>query len=128
MDGKRIGLLGLAFKAGTNDLRHSPALGVAEQLAFEGSELTAYDPAVPQDVPGVTDGITVVTDAYQAVKGADVVVLLTEWSTFRALDWARVADLMAGESIVDTRNLLDVNLLTAVGITWHGIGIRMPRH
>jgi UDPglucose 6-dehydrogenase len=126
--GKRIGLLGLAFKAGTDDLRHSAALGVAEQLAFEGSELTAYDPAVPKDVPGVTDGITVVPDAYQAVKDADVVVLLTEWSTFRALDWARVADLMAGQSIVDTRNLLDANLLTAVGITSRGIGIRMPLH
>src|SRR5262249_19392894 len=58
LDGKRIGLLGLTFKAGTNDLRHSPALDVADQLAAEGSELTAYDPAVPQDVPGVTDGIT----------------------------------------------------------------------
>jgi UDPglucose 6-dehydrogenase len=126
LNGKRIGLLGLAFKAGTNDLRHSPALGVAEQLAFEGSELTAYDPAVPQDLPGVTDGITVVPDAYQAVKDADVVVLLTEWSTFRSLDWARVADLMAGQSIVDTRNLLDADPLAAVGITLCGIGIRMP--
>jgi UDPglucose 6-dehydrogenase len=126
LNGKRIGLLGLAFKAGTNDLRHSPALGVAEQLAFEGSELTAYDPAVPRDLPGVTDGITVVPDAYQAVKDADVVVLLTEWSTFRSLDWARVADLMAGQSIVDTRNLLDADPLAAVGITLCGIGIRMP--
>ena len=128
LDGKRIGLLGLTFKAGTNDLRHSPALDVADQLASEGSELTAYDPVVPQDVPGFTDGITVVPDAYQAVKDADVVVLLTEWSSFRALDWARVADLMAGQSIVDTRNLLDANLLTAVGLTSRGIGIRMPLH
>ena len=128
LDGKRIGLLGLTFKAGTNDLRHSPALDVADQLASEGSELTAYDPAVPQDVPGVTDGITVVPDAYQAVKDADVVVLLTEWSSFRALDWARVADLMAGQRVVDTRNLLDANLLTTVGLTSRGIGMRMPLH
>lgn len=128
LDGKRIGLLGLAFKAGTNDLRHSPALGVAEKLACEGSELTAYDPAVPQDIPGVTDGITVVADAYQAVKGADAVVLLTEWSTFRALDWARVADLMAGRSVVDTRNLLDVDSLAAAGIASRGIGMPSPRH
>lgn len=128
LDGKRIGLLGLTFKAGTNDLRHSPALRVADQLAAQGSELTAYDPAVPQDIPGVTDGITVVPDAYQAVKGADVVVLLTEWATFRTLDWARVADLMAGQNIVDTRNLLDADSLTAVGITSRGIGVPMPLH
>lgn len=125
---KRIGLLGLAFKAGTNDLRHSPALDVAKRLAHEGSELTAYDPAVPQDIPGITDGITVVPDAYQAVKDADVVVLLTEWSSFRALDWARVADLMAGQSIVDTRNLLDADLLTGAGLGLYGIGIGMPLH
>jgi UDPglucose 6-dehydrogenase len=124
LSGKRIGLLGLTFKAGTNDLRHSPALAVADLLALAGTELTAFDPAVPQDIPGVTDGITVVPDAYQAVKDADVVVLLTEWSAFRELDWARVADLMAGQSILDTRNVLDANLLTAAGITLQGIGLR----
>jgi UDPglucose 6-dehydrogenase len=123
LDGKRIGLLGLTFKAGTDDLRDSPALGVAEQLGVEGAEITGYDPALPQDVPGVIDGITVVSDAYQAVKGADVVVVLTEWSAFRALDWARVADLMTGQIIVDTRNILDAALLRAVGITLRGIGI-----
>ncbi len=124
--GKRIALLGLAFKAGTNDLRHSPALDVAEQLALEGSELTAYDPVVPYDITGVTDGIAVVPDVYQAVKGADVVALLTEWPAFRALDWARVADLMAGHSVVDTRNILDGNFLTAAGLTLRGIGTRTP--
>jgi UDPglucose 6-dehydrogenase len=122
LDGKRIGLLGLTFKAGTNDLRHSPALRVADQLVRQGSELMAFDPAVPRDIPGVTDGITVVPDAYQAVHGTDVVVVLTEWPTFRALDWARVADLMAGQTIVDTRNLLDVDLLSACGIKSRGIG------
>ncbi|OMC52172.1 UDP-glucose 6-dehydrogenase [Mycobacterium sp. IS-836] len=126
LNGKRIGLLGLTFKAGTNDLRDSPALDVADQLASEGCELAAYDPAVPGDVPGVTDGITVVPDAYQAVKDADVVVLLTEWSTFRALDWARVADLMAGRNVIDTRNLLDANLLIESGLLHSGIGIRTP--
>jgi UDPglucose 6-dehydrogenase len=63
-----------------------------------------------------------VPDAYQAVHGTDVVVVLTEWRTFRALDWARVADLMAGQSIVDTRNLLDVDLLSACGIKSRGVG------
>jgi UDPglucose 6-dehydrogenase len=128
LDGKRIGLLGLAFKAGTNDLRDSAALGVAGQLAVAGAELMAFDPAVPQEVPGVTDGITVVSDAYDAVKGADVVVVLTAWSSFRRLDWARVAGLMAGQIVVDTINLLDVDMLRAVGINLRGIGIGVSRH
>lgn len=126
LSGKRIGMLGLAFKAGTNDLRHSPALDIAVHLAREGCELTAYDPVVPHDVPGVTDGVAVVPDAYQAAKGADVVALLTEWPAFRALDWARVADLMAGHYVVDTRNLLDADSLTDAGLTLRGIGVRTP--
>nr|WP_082943534.1 UDP-glucose/GDP-mannose dehydrogenase family protein [Mycobacterium sp. 1274761.0] len=122
LDGKRIALLGLAFKAGTNDLRHSPALDVAAQLACQGCELAAYDPVLPQNVPGVTDNIAVVTDAYQAVEDADVVVLLTEWPMFRSLDWERVAQLMAGKTVIDTRNILDAKTLAEVGITSRGIG------
>ncbi|OBG87241.1 hypothetical protein A5698_26625 [Mycobacterium sp. E136] len=125
LHGKRVGVLGLAFKAGTNDLRHSPAVDIAERLVCEGCELSAYDPVVPQDT-GVTDGITVVSDAYQAVKDADVVVVLTEWPTFRALDWSRVAELMAGQSIVDTRNLLEANSITPLSLTSCGFGKQDP--
>ncbi|QFZ16099.1 UDP-glucose dehydrogenase family protein [Saccharothrix syringae] len=116
--GARIGVLGLVFKAGTNDLRDSPALAVAELLALEGAELVAHDPQVDRPLPGMT----VVDDPYAAVRGADAVVLLTEWPEFRALDWARVAALMAGSTVLDTRNHLDPDALLRAGLVLDGTG------
>lgn len=120
--GARIGLLGLAFKAGTADLRDSPALAVAALLRQAGAELTAYDPAVPFAVPGLTDPVTVVDDPYVAVKGADALVLLTEWPEFGALDWSRIAGQVLGRAVVDTRNLLDPDVLRRFGFQVHGVG------
>jgi UDPglucose 6-dehydrogenase len=118
LDGVRIGLLGLAFKAGTNDLRGSPALAVAELLVAEGAIVSAYDPAIP----GGLTGIEVVDEAYLAVKDAQAVVLLTEWPVFRTLDWPLVAQLMAGGTVIDTRNHLDPEVLRRAGLSWHGVG------
>jgi UDPglucose 6-dehydrogenase len=116
--GSRIGVLGLAFKAGTNDLRDSPALSVTAMLAAHGAEVTAYDPAVGGDLPGMR----LVDDPYQTAKGADAIVVLTEWDEFRRLDWTYVADLMHGDAVVDTRNLLDPQAVLAAGLTWLGLG------
>jgi UDPglucose 6-dehydrogenase len=118
--GARIGLLGLTFKAGTNDLRDSPALAVTALLAAEGAELQAHDPGVDPTVE--LAGVNLVEDAYQAVKGAAAAVLLTEWPAFRGLDWARVAELMDGDAVVDTRNHLDPDALRRAGLSWHGVG------
>ncbi|GAA0532722.1 UDP-glucose 6-dehydrogenase [Saccharopolyspora subtropica] len=114
----RIGLLGLAFKAGTNDLRGSPALRSAELLVAAGAEVTAYDPAVSLDL----HHIAVVDDAYQAVKEADAVLLATEWPEFRALDWTAIAELMNGTLVFDARNHLDPAAIDEAGLTWRGIG------
>jgi UDPglucose 6-dehydrogenase len=116
--GARIGLLGLAFKAGTNDLRDSPAVRIAEALVAEGAEVTAHDPAIT----GEMSGMRLVDDPYEAVKGAIAVVVLTEWPEFRTLDWTRVAELMDGFTVVDTRNLLDGDELGQAGLTWRAIG------
>ncbi|WP_329069978.1 UDP-glucose dehydrogenase family protein [Amycolatopsis sp. NBC_01480] len=116
--GARIGLLGLAFKAGTNDLRDSPALAVASVLGAVGAELTAYDPAVDTAI----DGMTVVDDPYQVAKDADVIVVLTEWDEFRSLDWGLMADAMEGDDVVDTRNLLDPQRILDAGLSWQGVG------
>jgi UDPglucose 6-dehydrogenase len=116
--GARIGVLGLAFKAGTNDLRDSPAIRIADALAAEGAEITAHDPAISGELPG----IRLVDDPYEAAKGAVVVVVLTEWPEFRSLDWTRVAELMDGFTVLDTRNLLDGDMLTRAGLTWRGMG------
>lgn len=122
LEGKKLGLLGLAFKAGTNDLRDSPALKIAGLLKAEGAELVAYDPAIPHAVEGVTDDVTVVDDVQQAAKDANALVVLTEWPQFRSLDWAALAGTMTGQVVVDTRNLLDTDVLTRAGLTSHGVG------
>lgn len=116
--GARIGLLGLAFKAGTNDLRDSPALSVASVLAAHGARLTGYDPAVTGEQPGMA----VVDNPYAVAQGADVVVVLTEWPEFGKLDWSYVAELMRGDSIVDTRNLVEPGAVLDAGLEWQGLG------
>ena len=122
--GKRVGLLGLAFKAGTDDLRDSPALTVAGKLLKEGAELTAFDPGCRTGVPGVTDGITVTEDPAVAAKDADVLAVLTEWPEFRALDWPALARVASRRTVVDTRNLLDPDVLRRAGFSWVGVGCR----
>jgi UDPglucose 6-dehydrogenase len=122
LDGVRLGVLGLTFKAGTDDLRDSPALAVARLLAERGAELTAYDPGLQGDEPELTDIVTIVDDPYQAAKGASGLVLLTEWQEFRTLDWSRLVTLLEGPVVVDTRNHLDPDALRRAGMSWRGVG------
>ena len=120
--GHRIGLLGLTFKAGTDDLRDSPALAVAALLRAEGAELVGYDPAHAVAVPGVTDGIEVVDDAIAVAKGVAALVVLTDWPQFRTLDWAALGGVVEQRVVVDARNLLDGDVLRRAGFTWTGLG------
>ncbi|OXM49362.1 UDP-glucose 6-dehydrogenase [Amycolatopsis thailandensis] len=120
LDGARVGLLGLTFKAGTNDLRGSPALAVAELLAARGAELLACDPTVAGGTE--VDGITVMDDPYQVAENAEALVLLTDWPQFRALDWVRMAKFLDGTVVLDTRNHLDPEKLGSAGLVCHGIG------
>lgn len=121
--GVRVGLLGLTFKAGTDDLRDSPALTVARLLAEGGAELTAYDPCVTAERATEVAPVVVVDDPYRVAKGASTLVLLTEWPEFRLLDWDRLAGVMDQPVVIDTRNHLPADALHAAGLAWHGIGI-----
>ncbi|HYZ36904.1 MAG TPA: UDP-glucose/GDP-mannose dehydrogenase family protein [Pseudonocardiaceae bacterium] len=125
--GQRIGLLGLTFKAGTDDLRDSPALTVAALLAAEGADLIGYDPGVPAAVPGMTDDLQVTDDPLKVASGAAALVVLTEWPEFRLLDWGRLAELVERRIVIDTRNLLDADVLRRVGFEVRGIGRRSTR-
>jgi len=118
--GQTVGVWGLTFKAGTDDLRASPALDIVRALVAQGARVRAYDPAVGRSL----DGIEVVTTAYAACSGAGVVVVLTEWDEFRWLDWQKVADEMSVPAVVDARNLLDRHVLGRHGFSYEGIGRR----
>ncbi|MBF6164857.1 UDP-glucose/GDP-mannose dehydrogenase family protein [Streptomyces gardneri] len=120
--GTRIGVLGLAFKAGTGDLRDSPAVAVARQLAHHDATVTAYDPCVPDSSARDLRGIRVVDDPYLVAKDAGAIVILTEWPEFRSLDWSRLATDVDRAVIVDTRNLLDEQLLSGTEFTLLGNG------
>ena len=120
VDGKRIAVWGLTFKARTDDLRESPSLAVIAHLLKQGAEVRAFDPSDP----GPLEGIDVVDDPYAAVEGAEVLAVLTEWDEFRWLDIDKVADLMAARNVVDARNLLERAALTRRGFEYAGIGRR----
>jgi UDPglucose 6-dehydrogenase len=134
----RLGLLGLTFKAGTDDLRDSPALAIAALLRQDGAELVGYDPALVPDTPdgpdgpegpggrapGEVDGIPLVGDPVEAARGAEALVVLTEWPVFRTLDWSAVAGVMKQPLVIDTRNLLDPAILRRAGLTGIGLGRR----
>lgn len=124
LTGVRIGLLGLAFKAGSGDLRDSPALAIATELVRQGAEVTAHDPAV-RPGPGL-DALQVVDDPYLVAKDAAALIVLTEWPEFRALDWTRLAAASARPVVVDTRNLLDSRRLAEAGFTHLALGRPHP--
>lgn len=119
----RIGVLGLTFKAGTDDLRDSPALAVSALLRQAGAELVGYDPAISGNRPEL-DALTVVDDPYLAAKDVDALVVLTEWPEFRSLDWSRLAGVVRRPIVIDLRNLLDPDILRRAGFTWTGLGRR----
>ena len=131
LDGAAVALLGLAFKAGTGDIRSSPALEIAGRLMAAGATVRAYDPAVTATdvaVAGVAD-VIVADDAYEACDGADALVVATEWPEFCALDVGRIAMLMAGHHVVDARNLLNPEDWADCGFTYAGVGTSLPcRH
>ncbi|MEI7746996.1 MAG: UDP-glucose/GDP-mannose dehydrogenase family protein [Actinomycetota bacterium] len=122
--GAAVAVWGLTFKAGTDDRRASPALDICQRLVAKGAKVTAFDPEVPPANAGADDlrGITLATDSYEAVRDAQVVVLLTEWAEFRWLDFSKVADLMQSRVIVDARNHLDPAPLKRLGFIYQGVG------
>ncbi|KUI23796.1 UDP-glucose 6-dehydrogenase [Mycobacterium sp. IS-1742] len=122
----RVTALGLTFKANTSDVRDSPALTVCAELVARGAQVTAYDPRLAGIDAEMLRRATVVgvDDPYLATKGADAIVVLTEWPQFRDLDWVRIAEQAPGAVVVDTRNLLDAAALTEAGLTCLGNGTR----
>ena len=118
--GKRIALLGLAFKPGTDDMREAPSLVLAGRLLSEGADVTAWDPVANGEAH--LHGVEIAKTALDALDGADAAVVVTEWPELRELDWAAAAGRMRSTVIVDGRNLLDPDEMRSLGFTYEGIG------
>ena len=124
VSGVRVAALGLTFKAATDDLRDSPAISVLSRLAARGARLRAYDPSGPSASDPRLDGLglEVCDDVYEAARDAHVVVVLTEWPEFAAVDLARLAGVMAGRGLVDARNMIDPGAAKSAGFAYVGMG------
>ena len=122
LSGATVGLWGLAFKAGTDDVRESPAADLARRLTSAGAAVRAYDPRASLSVPGMD----LVSDPLAAADGADVLLVATEWPEFRQVDPVAVKEVMRGSVVVDARNLLDAEEVTAAGLSHRGVGTGRP--
>ena len=129
LSGVTVGALGLTFKAGTDDLRESPALAIIAELRRLGATVRAFDPttigALTPHQAVVLDGIDLVDDALDVGDGADVVAVFTEWPEFAKIDLTRLAARLGrAVTVVDTRNLLDPALVREAGLGYDGVGRR----
>ena len=124
--GKRLGVLGLAFKGGTDDIRESPAVRLVQSLLQEGCQVAAYDPAAGERAREVlTSNVEFVGSAYEAARGADALLILTEWEEFAALDLGRLHRELKYPIVIDGRNLYHPDAMAAQGFTYYSVG-RQP--
>src|SRR5271166_4603026 len=121
--GKRLGVLGLAFKGGTDDIRESPALLLVQELLREGCHICAYDPAAMERAKEVLkSGVEFASDAYEAATGVDALLILTEWEEFAALDLERLHTLVKYPIVLDGRNLYDPAVMVEHGFSYYSVG------
>jgi len=120
--GKTVGVLGVAFKPNTDDMRDAPALSIVPALQDAGATIRAYDPAAMHEAASMLPGVQWCDDPYEVAAGADVLVLITEWNEFRALDLERVGQAMRVRVLVDLRNVYPPDEAVAAGFAYTGIG------
>ena len=124
--GKTVAVLGLAFKPGTDDMREAPSVDIIRHLLERGASVRAYDPIAMDAAREYLPDITYVGDEYEAVSGADVLVFMTEWNQFRALNMERVRELMNAPRIADLRNIYEPEAMSELGFEYVGVG-RQPQ-
>ncbi len=120
--GKQIGVLGLAFKANTDDIRFAPAIELIRRLLAEGAHVRACDPEAMEKTRAIFPQVTFHRDPLQVAKDADALLIATEWEEFRKLDWKKIRGIMARPLVLDGRNLLDPEQMTALGFEYHSFG------
>jgi UDPglucose 6-dehydrogenase len=122
LTGKRVGLLGLAFKPNTDDMRDAPAIEIAQMLQSHGASVQGYDPVAMAVAGRHMPGVRLCEDAYEVAGGADALVVVTEWNEFKQLDLGRIRQSMRQPIIVDGRNIYDPTLMQALGFHYRGMG------
>ena len=118
--GKKVALLGLAFKPDTDDMREATSLVLAARLHGEGASVSGYDPVAERSASELLPSVEFCGSAEQALEGADAAILVTEWPEFAELDWASLAERMANPLVIDGRNFLDPEKLRAAGLRLRG--------
>ena len=119
---KQIGVLGLAFKANTDDIRFSPAIEVIGRLRNEGARITASDPQAIERTQALFPDLKYSLDPYEVAQGAEALLILTEWKEFKALDWERIRRSMLRPLVLDGRNLLEPSKMEALGFEYYSFG------
>ena len=122
VSGKSIGVLGLAFKPNTDDMRDAPSLDIIPALIAAGAIIKAYDPESMEEASHMMEGINYTKNPYEALEGADAMVIITEWNQFRALDLDRVKDTLNGNVVVDLRNIYSPEDMAKRGFAYTSIG------
>jgi UDPglucose 6-dehydrogenase len=120
--GKTIGILGLSFKPNTNDVRESSSIVIIQGLLDQGANVKAFDPAAMEETRAIFPGIAYGKDAYDVAKGADALVLSTEWNQFRRLDLQRIKGLLKNPVFIDLRNVYDPDHMKQLGFHYCGVG------
>ena len=120
--GKAIGVLGLAFKPDTDDMRFAPSISIINDLQGEGAEIKAYDPKAMQKAKEVLKGVEYCSSPYDAAKDSDALVIVTEWNEFKEMDLKKIKSLMKHPLIVDGRNIYNPDLMKKEGFTYISIG------
>jgi UDPglucose 6-dehydrogenase len=122
LQGKSIGVLGLAFKPNTDDMRDAPSVPLINGLIAGGASVRAFDPVAREQAEKLIERVEFVSDAYAAARDSDAVVIVTEWDEFRALDLKKLAQMMRGKVLVDLRNVYDRDDAAEAGLTYSGVG------
>jgi UDPglucose 6-dehydrogenase len=122
LDRKVLGVLGLAFKPNTDDMREAPSVEFIHLLQSEGARIRAYDPVAMVNADLYLDDVTLCQDAYEVAQGADALVIITEWNEFKHLSLPRLKEVMRRPIVVDGRNIYDVEQMKALGFTYRGVG------
>jgi UDPglucose 6-dehydrogenase len=122
VSGKRVAVLGLAFKPNTDDMREAPSIPLVIGLVDRGAKVAAFDPVAREQAEKVFPDVEFANDAYEAAEGADALVIVTEWDEFRALDLERIAGLLRGNVLVDLRNVYDRDEAEEAGLAYFGVG------